>query len=633
MKFLIHLPDGRKVEADSPDPETLRADMAEAGISSDRIEMVGPAASAFPATTSARAMGQEPGFREGLKDVATMPTRALGAMFDAAAENWPHAHGVIDPGYEHKSTASAFGEGMRSKPNAFLNDPSLTIGTIGSILAPEVGGPMIAARLGNYAKPLLSVLGGSVSGAGAYEAASQDPSLGRFGANVALGTALGGLGEGAKRFGMQSAKSSLLTGIKNKFPEGSEELVEQAMNERLIPFFGGYKGLSENAMSKVGKIADELESYALGDVSIDPLKAINNARISIDDMADNLDINPIKLKAAHETIDRIEEHLMRPHSIVKKKFAPEDQYFRFTNKQNPMSDFGHAMFAKNRDAVSGVYGKNEFTVKGNDLVDVNDLKSAIKEAWENRDLSRSMNATDAKYYDQLTANDIIDELTNIDDIVNSAKGYDDKSLTQWFYDAVVEPKGIKGIKTSDGAVVFDESIINDVSRYGNTEPVLESMEIALKDARKLRSMLADMAAYEKGVNKIAGQNEASREVMRQVLSAENEASPIWRLKTSEMAPYMRISKIADAQILRGDTRQPLGMRNALGGIMGGGILGGATQSPGVAALGMLLGAGAGNIQNTIGGGRAMWELGNLLQRSAGVGQAAPRALGIYKDER
>jgi hypothetical protein len=142
--------------------------------------------------------------------------------------------------------------------------------------------------------------------------------------------------------------------------------------------------------------------------------------------------------------------------------SPEDGVsYRFTAKESPMSDWGHAMFADNRDAVSGIYGKNEYRVPIDRLTDVRDLDDAIRSAWEGRDLGRSMSSVDAAYYDELTPDDIADQLINVGDIVNTAKGYD-SPLVNWFYDAVIEPRGIRGIKTLDGAVVFDPAVIKKV---------------------------------------------------------------------------------------------------------------------------------------------------------------------------
>ena len=59
---------------------------------------------------------------------------------------------------------------------------------------------------------------------------------------------------------------------------------------------------------------------------------------------------------------------------------------------------------------------------------------------------------------RLTYRDIAEEY-NPSDIVMSAGAWDDDDMTMWVYFRVLEPNGIKGIYTDDGAVVFDPSII------------------------------------------------------------------------------------------------------------------------------------------------------------------------------
>lgn len=491
MKFLIHLADGRKITAESPSSEDLRADMATAGIQAQRIEDLSAMGAVFPATTGERAMGQEPGFSQGLQDVLTIPTRAAGgavsALWNEGKRTWPSARPVEGGPMQ---LGQAFATGMRSEPGAFLNDPSLVPSVMASAVAPELLGARLLQAGGKIAKPLAATLGGSLGGAGATEATAADPSMGRFAGNMALGTLLGGAGELARKGGVQAAKSALVTGIGNKIPAGSDDIVERAMQERMLPFFGGIEGFSQNAMSKVSAIADQLENLAEGGKTIDPMQVIREARNSIDEMAGSFEIPETKVEAARRTLDRLERQIMRPQSIAKKNFI--------TNEE----------------------GAQE----------------------------------------------------------------------------------------------------------------LASTELTLKDARKFRGMLAEMARYEKGVNKLPGESEAAREVMRKTLEAEQATSPLWREKTSQMSPYMRMSQMADAQLMRGDNRQPMGARNVLGALLAGGFAGGVTQSPAAAAGGMLIGGGLGQLQNTIGGGRTLWELGNLLQRGAGVGQAVPRALGIYKVE-
>lgn len=45
------------------------------------------------------------------------------------------------------------------------------------------------------------------------------------------------------------------------------------------------------------------------------------------------------------------------------------------------------------------------------------------------------------------------------DIVDSAEGWDSE-LTQWFWIKIAEPNDIMAITTRDGAIVFNEDLIN-----------------------------------------------------------------------------------------------------------------------------------------------------------------------------
>ena len=51
------------------------------------------------------------------------------------------------------------------------------------------------------------------------------------------------------------------------------------------------------------------------------------------------------------------------------------------------------------------------------------------------------------------------DMFNPSDIVDSAYAWDNEELTEWFYNHVAEPNKIGGVKTSDGAIVFDKDLI------------------------------------------------------------------------------------------------------------------------------------------------------------------------------
>ena len=128
-----------------------------------------------------------------------------------------------------------------------------------------------------------------------------------------------------------------------------------------------------------------------------------------------------------------------------------------------MSDWGHAMFADDAtrygEPGAGIIDGDLYSVNKSDLINMSDIENDIVSQW-NDDVESGViynyNFTD----DQISISP--EELMAIydpEDIVDSAAAYDDENFTQWLWNRVLEPKDIKGVKTHEGGVVFDPSII------------------------------------------------------------------------------------------------------------------------------------------------------------------------------
>lgn len=129
-------------------------------------------------------------------------------------------------------------------------------------------------------------------------------------------------------------------------------------------------------------------------------------------------------------------------------------YYRFTNKTTPMSDYGHAMFAEDRDSVCDCYGNHEWLYDGSNGTSIEDLKDAIISAWDDdAEIGLLPNG-----YDDVSAEDAYN-CFNPDDIVMSAGAWDDGDVLTWFWERIAEPMGISAVITSDGAIVFDTDLI------------------------------------------------------------------------------------------------------------------------------------------------------------------------------
>ncbi len=136
-----------------------------------------------------------------------------------------------------------------------------------------------------------------------------------------------------------------------------------------------------------------------------------------------------------------------------------------TNPNSPMSDWGHAMFADNAES-NQLYGDCWWAVDSADLVNISDLRNAILTARREFDPDTAYYMTDVMIADFEQLNQRSDDdffgFFDPEDIVDSADAYDSDTLCVWAWENVFEPLNIKGVKTSDGAVVYDPSIIKRV---------------------------------------------------------------------------------------------------------------------------------------------------------------------------
>ena len=140
-------------------------------------------------------------------------------------------------------------------------------------------------------------------------------------------------------------------------------------------------------------------------------------------------------------------------------YAQSGVYYRFYGSDDPMSRAGYAMFAKDVDEVGAGYGgrnKRAFSVRDEDLTPFSDIESKVIEARHRTDENSPWEIED---YSGMS-DDEFAAMFNPEDIVDSAYGYDSEELTAWLWENVLDPNGIKGIETDNGAVVFDPSIIS-----------------------------------------------------------------------------------------------------------------------------------------------------------------------------
>lgn len=119
----------------------------------------------------------------------------------------------------------------------------------------------------------------------------------------------------------------------------------------------------------------------------------------------------------------------------------------------------YAMFADDPSEIRN-YGDRFAAVRHDDLPKIDDFKEAIAEAWE-RDKAEYLLPPALEVFEDLSGAEVADHFDPVD-ILDGADAWDTPELITWaFSHGIFDEVG--GIKTSDGAIVWDDSLIHDTS--------------------------------------------------------------------------------------------------------------------------------------------------------------------------
>lgn len=133
-------------------------------------------------------------------------------------------------------------------------------------------------------------------------------------------------------------------------------------------------------------------------------------------------------------------------------------YHGYRRKVIPDS-IGYAMFADDPSEIRN-YGDRFAAVRHDDLPKIDDFKEAIAEAWE-RDKAEYLLPPGLEVFENLSGAEVADHFDPVD-ILDGADAWDMPELITWaFSHGIFDEVG--GIKTSDGAIVWDDSLIHDTS--------------------------------------------------------------------------------------------------------------------------------------------------------------------------
>lgn len=138
-------------------------------------------------------------------------------------------------------------------------------------------------------------------------------------------------------------------------------------------------------------------------------------------------------------------------------YVSTKSYRSVASGESPISRYtGYGMFADDPNTID-MYGDALYSIDHSALANIEDYMGAIEAAWnedvENYSLPASLDSMGEMWSGREVA-----ESFNPQDIVDGAGAWDNPDLVTWAFERGIFD-GVSGIKTADGAIAFDNSVI------------------------------------------------------------------------------------------------------------------------------------------------------------------------------
>lgn len=135
--------------------------------------------------------------------------------------------------------------------------------------------------------------------------------------------------------------------------------------------------------------------------------------------------------------------------------------YRCTNT-GPISEYtGYGMFGDYAPGVD-MYGENLYSVNHSDLTDISDFKEQIAQEWDNAVENETLPEELESLGREKSGKEIAEDF-DPEDIIDGAGAWDIPELATWAFNAGIFDD-VGGVKTQDGAIVWDESLIQKNSK-------------------------------------------------------------------------------------------------------------------------------------------------------------------------
>ena len=169
-------------------------------------------------------------------------------------------------------------------------------------------------------------------------------------------------------------------------------------------------------------------------------------------------------RISNSQIQSTESHRVSTPTIITpingRQYNGNKSYRMVFSGESPISSYtGYAMFADDPNQIESGYGSDFYTVDNTLLPNISKFKERIAAAW-NEDAENGMLpfSLESYAYDQGRDGAYVADSFDPENIVDSANAWDDPDLISWAFEKGIFDD-VPGVKTSDGAIVFDGNFI------------------------------------------------------------------------------------------------------------------------------------------------------------------------------
>lgn len=179
----------------------------------------------------------------------------------------------------------------------------------------------------------------------------------------------------------------------------------------------------------------------------------------------------------------------------------DDLSYRRYDESSPMSRAGYAMMADDPYSVE-TYGEKLVAVRQSELRPISEFQDQIAEAWErDKENGALPYGLEAEHADM--SGEEVAAAFDPEDIVMSADAWDNEDMVMWAYENVFD--GVPGVKTSDGAIVFDENLLHRIDTDSDVpgSELHNQPKYALKENKEdLKTMRAERSDVRREIDKL-----------------------------------------------------------------------------------------------------------------------------------